>query len=115
MCRAGPRFPQPGRVQMLGAGVARPPGAASGPRGFPRAAQSHAESLESRRCPSPSSPGSQCGSCIAYRRGAQGRHGDAMLAELIAVVGMVNETNRLASGYQVEIDDRFMTEGISVA
>jgi hypothetical protein len=23
------------------------------------------------------------------------------------VVGMANETNRLASGYQVEIDDRF--------
>jgi hypothetical protein len=34
---------------------------------------------------------------------------DAMLAELMAVVGMANETNRLASGYQVEIDDRFKT------
>jgi len=27
----------------------------------------------------------------------------------MAVVGMANETNRLASGYQVEIDDRFKT------
>jgi alkylhydroperoxidase family enzyme len=32
---------------------------------------------------------------------------DQMLAELMAVVGMANETNRLASSYQVEIDDRF--------
>jgi hypothetical protein len=30
-----------------------------------------------------------------------------MLAEVMAVVGMANESNRLASGYQVEIDDRF--------
>jgi hypothetical protein len=34
---------------------------------------------------------------------------DAMLAELMSVVGMANETNRLASGYQVEIDERFRT------
>jgi len=32
---------------------------------------------------------------------------DAMLAELMAVVGMANETNRLAAGYQVEVDDQF--------
>jgi hypothetical protein len=32
---------------------------------------------------------------------------DGMLAELMAVVGMANESNRLASGYQVEIDERF--------
>ena len=30
-----------------------------------------------------------------------------MFAELMAVVGMANETNRLASGYQVEIDPQF--------
>ena len=29
---------------------------------------------------------------------------DAMLGELMAVVGMANETNRLADGYQVPID-----------
>ena len=34
---------------------------------------------------------------------------DAMLMELMAVVGLANETNRLASGYQVEIDERFKT------
>jgi hypothetical protein len=28
-----------------------------------------------------------------------------MFAELMAVVGMANQTNRLASGYQVEIDE----------
>jgi hypothetical protein len=30
-----------------------------------------------------------------------------MLGELLAVVGMANETNRLANGYQVEIDEAF--------
>ena len=33
---------------------------------------------------------------------------DAMLGELMAVVGMANETNRLADGYQVEIDELFL-------
>jgi alkylhydroperoxidase family enzyme len=33
---------------------------------------------------------------------------DAIFAELLAVVGMANETNRLASGYQVEIDERIL-------
>jgi hypothetical protein len=32
---------------------------------------------------------------------------DAMLGELMAVVGMANETNRLANGYRVELDERF--------
>jgi hypothetical protein len=27
----------------------------------------------------------------------------------MAVVGMANESNRLASGYQVEIDEKFLT------
>jgi len=27
----------------------------------------------------------------------------------MALVGMANETNRLSSGYQVEIDERFRT------
>jgi len=27
----------------------------------------------------------------------------------MAVVGMANETNKLATGYQVEIDERFRT------
>ena len=32
---------------------------------------------------------------------------EEMFAELMSVVGMANETNRLASGYQVEIDEAF--------
>jgi hypothetical protein len=31
-----------------------------------------------------------------------------MLSEAMAVVGMANESNRLASGYQVEIDEKFL-------
>ena len=34
---------------------------------------------------------------------------DSMFAEFMAVGGMANETNRLASGYQVEIDEQFKT------
>jgi AhpD family alkylhydroperoxidase len=51
----------------------------------------------------------QCGYCIASHTAAARKAGmtDAMFDELMAVVGMANETNRLASGYQVEIDERF--------
>jgi AhpD family alkylhydroperoxidase len=51
----------------------------------------------------------QCGYCIASHTVAARKAGmsDAQFAELMAVVGMANESNRLASGYQVEIDDRF--------
>jgi AhpD family alkylhydroperoxidase len=51
----------------------------------------------------------QCGYCIASHTAAARKAGmsDAMFAELMAVVGMANESNRLASGYQVEIDERF--------
>jgi AhpD family alkylhydroperoxidase len=51
----------------------------------------------------------QCGYCIASHTAAARKAGmsDGMFAELMAVVGMANETNRLASGYQVEIDDKF--------
>jgi AhpD family alkylhydroperoxidase len=54
----------------------------------------------------------QCGYCIASHTAAARKAGmsDAMLAELMAVVGMANETNRLASGYQVEIDERFLSK-----
>src|SRR5881628_4141373 len=55
------------------------------------------------------SASNQCGYCIASHTAAARKAGmsDAMLAELMAVVGMANETNRLASGYQVEVDERF--------
>ena len=57
------------------------------------------------------SASNQCGYCIASHTAAARKAGmsDQQLAELMAVVGMANETNRLASGYQVEIDDRFKT------
>jgi AhpD family alkylhydroperoxidase len=57
------------------------------------------------------SASNQCAYCIASHTAAARKAGmtDAMLAELMAVVGMANESNRLASGYQVEIDDRFRT------
>jgi hypothetical protein len=31
-----------------------------------------------------------------------------MFKELQAVIGMANETNKLVTGYQVEIDERFL-------
>jgi len=53
----------------------------------------------------------QCGYCIASHTAAARKAGmtDAMLAEVMSVVGMANESNRLASGYQVEIDEKFLT------
>ena len=55
------------------------------------------------------SASNQCGYCIASHTAAARKAGmtDAMFAELMAVVGMANESNRLASGYQVEIDAQF--------
>jgi len=51
----------------------------------------------------------QCAYCIASHTAGARKQGmtDAMFAEVMAVVGMANETNRLASGYQVKIDDQF--------
>jgi AhpD family alkylhydroperoxidase len=50
-----------------------------------------------------------CGYCIASHTAGARKAGmtDAMLGELMAVVGMANETNGLANGLQVEIDDIF--------
>jgi AhpD family alkylhydroperoxidase len=50
-----------------------------------------------------------CEYCIRSHTASARKAGmtDAMLGELMAVVGMANETNSLASGYQVEVDDRF--------
>jgi AhpD family alkylhydroperoxidase len=52
-----------------------------------------------------------CGYCIASHTAAARKAGmsDAQFAEIMAVVGMANESNRLATGYQVEIDERFRT------
>jgi AhpD family alkylhydroperoxidase len=48
-----------------------------------------------------------CAYCIATHTAAARKAGmtDAMFGELMAVIGMANETNRLADGYRVPIDD----------
>ena len=50
-----------------------------------------------------------CGYCIASHGAASRKAGmtEAMFGELMAVVGMANETNRLANGYRVPIDAAF--------
>jgi AhpD family alkylhydroperoxidase len=51
----------------------------------------------------------QCDYCIASHTVSAQKKGmtDVMFKELMAVVGMANETNRLVAGYQVEIDEQF--------
>jgi AhpD family alkylhydroperoxidase len=51
----------------------------------------------------------QCPYCIASHTVSAQNKGmsPAMFHELMAIVGMANETNRLVAGYQVEIDERF--------
>jgi AhpD family alkylhydroperoxidase len=55
----------------------------------------------------------QCPYCIASHTASARKAGmtPEMFAELMAVVWMANESNRLASGYQVEIDEAFRTVG----
>jgi AhpD family alkylhydroperoxidase len=50
-----------------------------------------------------------CPYCIASHTAAARAKGmsDEQFAELIAVVGLANETNRLAVGYSVPVDERF--------
>jgi len=52
-----------------------------------------------------------CAYCItSHTASARGKGmTDAQFKELMAVVGMANETNRLVAGYQVEIDEQFKT------
>ena len=54
-----------------------------------------------------------CDYCIASHTASARRAGmtNEMLGELLAVVGMANQTNRLADGYQIEIDEMFKTAG----
>lgn len=48
-----------------------------------------------------------CEYCIASHAVSARKHGmtDEMFGELMGVIGMANETNRLSHGFQVEIDD----------
>jgi AhpD family alkylhydroperoxidase len=47
-----------------------------------------------------------CGYCVASHTASARKAGmsEAMFGELMAVVGMANETNRLVNGYRVPID-----------
>jgi AhpD family alkylhydroperoxidase len=60
-----------------------------------------------------------CTYCIRSHTAAARKLGmdDVMLGELMAVVGTFNQTNRLADGYQVEVDAQLMraSEGIAPA
>ncbi len=51
----------------------------------------------------------QCHYCIASHTVSAQKKGmtDAMFKELMSVVGMANETNKMSTGYQVEIDEQF--------
>ncbi len=50
-----------------------------------------------------------CPYCVASHGAAARKAGmtEEMFGEMMAVVGMANETNRLANGYRVEIDPQF--------
>jgi AhpD family alkylhydroperoxidase len=51
----------------------------------------------------------QCSYCIASHTAGARKKGmtDAMYHELQAIIAMANETNKLVTGYQVEIDEQF--------
>jgi AhpD family alkylhydroperoxidase len=50
-----------------------------------------------------------CAYCIASHAAAAKKQGMTaeMLGEVMAIVGMANETNSLANGYRVPVDERF--------
>jgi AhpD family alkylhydroperoxidase len=54
----------------------------------------------------------QCQYCMASHTASARSKGmsDEMLGELMAVVGLANQTNALAAGYRVEIDEQFRTD-----
>ena len=54
-----------------------------------------------------------CAYCINSHTAASRQKGitDDMLAELMAVVGMANQTNSLVNAFQVEVDDVFKEGG----
>lgn len=54
-----------------------------------------------------------CKYCINSHTASARKKGmsDEMLSELMAVVGMANQTNALANGFQIEVDDVFRHGG----
>jgi AhpD family alkylhydroperoxidase len=55
----------------------------------------------------------QCDYCIAAHTAAARKKGmtEAMFNEMLAVVGLANQNNRLVAGHQVEIDEQFKAIG----
>ncbi len=51
----------------------------------------------------------QCEYCVASHGASARKKGmtDEMFGELMAIVGMANETNALVAGYRVELDEQF--------
>lgn len=58
-----------------------------------------------------------CEYCIHSHAAAARSKGmtDAMFGELLAVVGLANETNRLANGYRIPVDPQFVPHAGPVA
>ncbi len=56
------------------------------------------------------SASNNCNYCVLSHTASARKQGmtDEMLGELLAVVGMANETNRLVAGYQVQVDEQFV-------
>ena len=54
-----------------------------------------------------------CQYCINSHTAAARKKGmsEEMLSELMAVIGMANQTNALANGFQIEVDDAFRSGG----
>lgn len=54
-----------------------------------------------------------CKYCINSHTAAARKKGmtDDMLSEVMAVVGMANQTNALANGFQIEVDEPFRSGG----
>jgi AhpD family alkylhydroperoxidase len=55
----------------------------------------------------------QCDYCIAAHTAAARKKGmtETQFNEMLAVVGLANENNRLVAGHQVEIDEQFKAVG----
>jgi AhpD family alkylhydroperoxidase len=51
----------------------------------------------------------QCEYCVASHSASARKKGmsEEMFGEMMAIVGMANETNALVSGYRVELDEQF--------
>jgi AhpD family alkylhydroperoxidase len=52
----------------------------------------------------------ECAYCVASHSASARKKGmtEEMFGELMAIVGMANETNALVAGYRVEIDEQFV-------